>query len=262
MNTKTITDINGITKEVKITPNHPDYVTPKEPRYTPGTQEYVMFDFWARDLAWEDLYPHLPENHTTTERLYYQLCFKWSVEMDLYFLKQKKERQMQELAVKAYSVEDYNSFTVTLVLLRGLPGSGKNTLGDNLSNVVISADDYFMVDGEYQFDGSKLGAAHGDCLERTKAALRDAPDGGVVVVANTFSQHWEMAPYLYMGDCGAPDFMPDIINTVVDLFDSGLTNEELVERNTHGVPLQGIQRMRSRWEHDWKKGPITSPFAK
>tara|TARA_Y100000310_G_scaffold93161_1_gene90722 strand:+ start:172 stop:936 length:765 start_codon:yes stop_codon:yes gene_type:complete len=254
MNTKTITDINGITKEVKLTPNHPDYVAPKEPRYTPGTQEYIMYDFWSRDLAWEDLYPHLPENHTATEPLYERYCVKWSVEMDLYFLKQKKERQMQE---------SYNSNTVTLVLLRGLPGSGKNTLGDNLSNVVISADDYFMVDGKYQFDGSKLGAAHADCLERTKAALRDAPDGGVVVVANTFSQHWEMAPYLYMADNGLPDFMPDLIlNTVVDLFDSGLTDEELEERNSHGVPLQGIQRMRSRWEHDWKKGRMTSPFAK
>jgi energy-coupling factor transporter ATP-binding protein EcfA2 len=174
--------------------------------------------------------------------------------MDLYFLKQKKERQMQE---------SYNSNTVTLVLLRGLPGSGKNTLGDSMTSVVISADDYFMVDGEYQFNGSKLGAAHADCLERTKAALRDAPDGGVVVVANTFSQHWEMAPYLYMADNGLPDFMPDLIlNTVVDLFDAGLTDEELEERNSHGVPLQGIQKMRSRWEHDWKKGCMTSPFAK
>ena len=217
---------------------------PKELKHTPGTQEYIMYDFWARDLHWVDLLPWLPEGYTATPELYKSLCNTWSAEMHAYFDKQEKEMQMQE---------SYNSNTVNLILVRGLPGSGKNTLGNKLSDKVLSADDFYMVDGEYQFDPSKLGAAHADCLERCKAALRDAPDGGTVVVANTFSQHWEMAPYLYMADCGLPDFMPELIlNTILDLFDSGLTDEELAKRNTHGVPVHGIQNMRQRWHHDWK----------
>ena len=151
---------------------------------------------------------------------------------------------------------------VSLVLVRGLPGSGKNTFAEKISDIVISADDYFMVDGEYKFDGSKLGEAHADCLKRTKDALRDCNLNDIVVVANTFSQHWEMAPYLYMFDCGAPDFMPNVSNTVIDLYDNGCCDTELFERNTHGVPLKNIQDMRERWEHNWREGKMTPPWVK
>ena len=43
-----------------------------------------------------------------------------------------------------------------LFLLRGLPGSGKTTLAKSLGGMHIEADNYFMVDGEYKFDASKL----------------------------------------------------------------------------------------------------------
>ncbi len=152
---------------------------------------------------------------------------------------------------------------VSLILVRGLPGSGKNTFAEKISDYVFSADDYFMTEnGEYKFDGSKLGEAHADCLKRTKEALRDCNVNDIVVVANTFSQHWEMAPYLYMFDCGAPDFMPDVNNTVIDLYDNGCCDTELLERNTHDVPLKNIQDMRERWEHNWREGKMTPPWER
>ncbi len=43
-----------------------------------------------------------------------------------------------------------------LFLLRGLPGSGKSTLAKSLSDSHIEADMFFMKDGEYKFDGSKI----------------------------------------------------------------------------------------------------------
>lgn len=52
-----------------------------------------------------------------------------------------------------------------LVLLRGPPGSGKSTLARNIlmqnpGGVILSTDDYFIVNGRYQFDLAVLGEAH------------------------------------------------------------------------------------------------------
>ena len=41
---------------------------------------------------------------------------------------------------------------------------------------------------------------------------------------------------------------------IIDLFDAGMTDEELAERNTHGAPLEAIQRMRARWQKKVTQG--------
>ena len=66
-----------------------------------------------------------------------------------------------------------------LYLLRGLPASGKtfvaNSLSENNLYPVISADDYFEVDGEYIFDKSKLKSAHEYSKNTTKKYLLQTP---------------------------------------------------------------------------------------
>jgi len=49
---------------------------------------------------------------------------------------------------------------------------------------------------------------------------------------------------------------------VVSVFDGGCTDEELAERNEHGVPLEGIVKMRERYEHDWKNGDPLPPWER
>lgn len=39
-----------------------------------------------------------------------------------------------------------NEFIGDLILVRGLPGSGKSSFGNLISNDVLSADDYFIGD--------------------------------------------------------------------------------------------------------------------
>jgi predicted kinase len=137
-----------------------------------------------------------------------------------------------------------------LILIRGLPGSGKSTLAFRLSPNPRAADDFFVRDGIYQFDGSKLSQAHAACQE---AARADLAATGLAVVCNTFSQGWEIYPYIEIARKTGARL------TVLDLFDSGANDEALARANTHGVPAQTIALMRSRWEHDWARAVMRPP---
>jgi predicted kinase len=144
-----------------------------------------------------------------------------------------------------------------LILIRGLPGAGKSDMSRLFDGPTFAADDFFYGrgDGQYDFDPRLLPQAHQSCQERTRKALSSG-GSSVVVVTNTFSQRWELEPYLRMADeLGARC-------SVVDLFDGGLTNSELAARGLHGVPVEGIQVMRSRWEHDWRNGDPVAPWHK
>ena len=89
-----------------------------------------------------------------------------------------------------------------LIIVRGLPGSGKSTLarriagdinrGDPGMAEVFEADDFFLIDGKYQFEASELPQAHGQCLARTAKHLER---GGTAIVSNTFTTRRELKPY-------------------------------------------------------------------
>ena len=73
-------------------------------------------------------------------------------------------------------------------------------------------------------------------------------------VTNTFTCRWELEPYLKMASKHGWQVV------VIDLFDGGLTDEELAARGTHGVPAEGIRRMRERYEHCWRTGDPLHPM--
>lgn len=140
---------------------------------------------------------------------------------------------------------------MTLYLVRGLPGSGKSTLAHKLAPRACSADDFYMVNGVYQFDPATLAYAHAHCQSRARTSLlRGLP----VAVTNTFAQRWEMEPYLQMAQ------LHGYRVTVIDLYDNGMTDEQLAYLTVHGVPEGRIAAMRARWEHDWRTAsPDRSP---
>jgi predicted kinase len=142
---------------------------------------------------------------------------------------------------------------IKLILIRGLPGAGKSSI-DCGADYDASADDYFLDDaGEYQFDPAKLPAAHAWCLDIATKLIKGHAS---VAVHNTFTQRWEMEPYIQL----ARETKARLI--VLSLFDGGLTDAELVERNIHGVPPQAIAQMRERFEHDWKNGNPLPPWER
>lgn len=144
-----------------------------------------------------------------------------------------------------------DTVSTPLTLVRGLPGSGKTTFA---GPEATEADQYFIDDdGVYQFDPSQLAEAHAWCQEQTRQKLADGQD---VTVANTFTQRWELEPYLQM----AKEFGVEVV--VKDIFDGGQDNDTLTERNVHSVPYDAICDMRERYEHDWKSGNPTPPWER
>jgi predicted kinase len=129
---------------------------------------------------------------------------------------------------------------MNLLVIRGLPGSGKTTLAHTLSPHVFAADDYFMVNGEYQYDRSKISLAHTKCYEDTTLALKEKRP--LVIVTNVFQKKHTIARYAKLAsECGYKFF-------VVDLFDQNYNDMELAARNVHRVPIEEIARMRRDWE--------------
>lgn len=133
----------------------------------------------------------------------------------------------------------------TLTIIRGLPASGKTTLAramkeKNPSLILCAADDFFISEaGEYRFDPKKIVDAHKDCQKRTEDALIAGLD---VAVHNTFTQKWEVEPYIQIAYRTRTEIK------LINLFDGGKSDFELFARNTHAVPLNVIAIMRARWE--------------
>ena len=123
--------------------------------------------------------------------------------------------------------------TSKLYIIRGLPGSGKTKLAQELVNLVYEADMFFMKDGIYQFNKDKISNAHDWCREQVKNAMRDGAPR--IAVSNTFVRRWEMQVYYEMAV----------------LYDYQVTEITLTGRlfkNVHGVPDEVIERMRNSWE--------------
>uniref|UniRef100_A0A8C6YGI0 NEDD4 binding protein 2 n=1 Tax=Naja naja TaxID=35670 RepID=A0A8C6YGI0_NAJNA len=135
-----------------------------------------------------------------------------------------------------------------LVLLRGLPGSGKSYLArvlleDNPCGIILSTDDYFyQKNGQYQFDADCLTDAHEWNWKRAKEAFekRTTP----IIIDNTNTQAWEMKPYIALSQ----QHKYKVIFREPDTWWK-FKPKELERRNVHGVSKEKIKRMLERYEH-------------
>ena len=115
-----------------------------------------------------------------------------------------------------------------LVLIRGLPGSGKTSMAKTMKGYKhFEADMYFEMSGEYKFDPAQLENAHNWCMMCARIELER---GNNVVVSNTFVKRWELDPYLRM---------EADIKVVEATGNYG---------SIHDVPAATIERMRDTWE--------------
>lgn len=127
-----------------------------------------------------------------------------------------------------------------LILVRGLPGSGKTTFSNKIKTflesngvdcVHLETDQYFMIGDEYVFDKTKLGENHKRCQKDTKKHLLN---GKWVIVANTFTTYEELKPYLQIArSCNVP----------FCIIEMGYIYESV-----HNVPEEAMTRMLKRYE--------------
>ena len=88
--------------------------------------------------------------------------------------------------------------------------------------------------GEYNFDPTKLKEAHNYCQFRCSERMRQQKIR--IVVANTFTQEWEMDEYFKM----AERYNYRVHTIIVE---NRHGNE-----NIHGVPKDKLQQMKNRFE--------------
>lgn len=90
----------------------------------------------------------------------------------------------------------------SLIIVRGLPGAGKSTLAETLSEngkYPVHAIDHYFTDertGDYSFDFSKNHLAYKNCEQMTSDSMKNGFEK--IFIDNTFTMEWEMEPYFKM----------------------------------------------------------------
>jgi NEDD4-binding protein 2 len=131
----------------------------------------------------------------------------------------------------------------TLIILRGLPGSGKSTFANYMfSNNIFEADKYFYdEDGTYNFDVTKLHAAHKWCQLRVEHAMEDNLESNgqyfsEIVVSNTSTIEKELEPYLKL----AEKYDYKVVSLIVE--------NRHGNKSVHNVPDETMEKMRNRFD--------------
>ena len=126
-----------------------------------------------------------------------------------------------------------------IIVLRGLPGSGKSTfsmkLWEHFNAEVVSADHNMINEnGEYEFDITKLGECHAQCKRDFKKHIANEVE--TIVVDNTNTKVWEFSWYMQYGK------------------ENGYNITSIIVENRHGnesihsVPEDKIEDMRNRFD--------------
>ncbi|KAK3851203.1 hypothetical protein Pcinc_042134 [Petrolisthes cinctipes] len=141
---------------------------------------------------------------------------------------------------------DYVKRSRVMVVLKGLPGSGKSRIARKIAEiykdtVICSADDFFIQDGVYKFDKDELKNAHETCQ---KKALEAAQRGrNIIVIDNTNVRAWESKYYLKLA--GQYQYVPLILEAATPW---AKDPDELAKRNSHGVTKNVLERKVKDYE--------------
>lgn len=156
---------------------------------------------------------------------------------------------------------------MSVLVLQGVSGSGKSTYAKWREKqrheaaefcTIVSADEFFMKDGVYQFDATKLPQAHAQCLRRfVEIVSRSTDRETLLIVDNTNTSVAEIAPYMALAAAYGHE-------AVILRFD--VDPRKAAARNTHGVPAPGVDAQYTRMVRQelppwWRVDPIGESWA-
>ena len=127
----------------------------------------------------------------------------------------------------------------SLILLRGLPGSGKSRLAAVLSEngkyPVCSVDQYFTdPDGNYHFRYAENHLAYERCRQCVQDEVKRQTKR--IFVDNTFTLDWELEPYFQI----AGESAYSIYVVTVENYHGG--------KNIHGITDQQLRKMAEKYK--------------
>ncbi|XP_063534423.1 uncharacterized protein LOC134744535 isoform X2 [Cydia strobilella] len=149
-------------------------------------------------------------------------------------------------------VEYHNKGSRTLILMRGLPGSGKSFLsrqivetmcpGMNYKSFIFSTDDFFMRRGRYEFQRYMLPDAH----QWNQNRVQEAFGRGLspIFVDNTNVEIRHMEPYVRAGVRGGY-----IIEVLEPNTPWAKNVGNLARKNSHDVNISALKRLSDSFQH-------------
>uniref|UniRef100_A0A1I7W0J6 Smr domain-containing protein n=1 Tax=Loa loa TaxID=7209 RepID=A0A1I7W0J6_LOALO len=132
-----------------------------------------------------------------------------------------------------------------MVIMRGIPGSGKSYLASDLisgtNGAVFNTDKYFMQNGVYQFDPTKLDEYHQKNWKEAKDAIQQGVKVIIIDNTNIFVAH--MKPYINLAVKNLYE-----IYFVEPETEWKKNAKECARRNAHSVPEEKIAHMAECFE--------------
>ncbi|XP_055695999.1 uncharacterized protein LOC129797449 [Lutzomyia longipalpis] len=147
--------------------------------------------------------------------------------------------------------KEINSGVKVMIIMRGLPGSGKthlaekivdHTVGGDYRRHIFSSDDFFYdVNGVYHYNIDKLSDAHS--FNQNNVFKRAYDGWSPIIVDNTNMRLWEMLVY-----CKYAIRFGYIVRVMQPTTPWAWNATTLSQKNRHQVPRDSIERMLLKYE--------------
>lgn len=130
-----------------------------------------------------------------------------------------------------------------LIIMRGLPGSGKSGAAKRFvgNGIIHSTDDFFINNGGYVFDEKNVSRFHHFNFLSSVRSMQEGMSPVIIDNTNIIAEH--CVDYIEAGKMYGYDIIV-VEPSATWSFDI----DELMKRNTHGVPRETLVDMLDKYE--------------